>query len=91
MQQRPDLFGQEQAEFRFKLKYGQQLLRHMNYQTKLEMKRLWRVMGGMSYNYFYVTPALIYCSRFWTTTWSTTRSTDPGGSDSGPGTTPPAS
>ena len=26
----------------------------MNYQTKLEMKRLWRVMGSMSYNYFYV-------------------------------------
>jgi hypothetical protein len=25
----------------------------MNYQTKLEMRRLWRQMGGMSYNYFY--------------------------------------
>ena len=25
----------------------------MNYQTKLEMRRLWRQMGGLSYNYFY--------------------------------------
>ena len=25
----------------------------MNYQTKLEMRRLWRIMGGMSYQYFY--------------------------------------
>ena len=36
-----------------KLKYGQQLIRHMNYQTKLEMRRLWRTMGGLSYQYFY--------------------------------------
>ena len=47
------MFGQEQHEFAIKLKYGQQLIRHMNYQTKLEMRRLWRQMGGMSYNYFY--------------------------------------
>ena len=53
MQQRPDLYGQERAEFTMKLKYGQQLIRHMNYQTKLEMRRLWRQMGGMSYQYFY--------------------------------------
>ena len=51
--QRPDLYGQEQHEFQLKLKYGQQLLRQMNYQTKLEMRRLWRTMGGMSYQYFY--------------------------------------
>ncbi len=51
--QRPDLVGQEQIEFRMKLKYGQQLLRQMNYQTKLEMRRLWRTMGGLSYQYFY--------------------------------------
>ena len=25
----------------------------MNYQTKLEMRRLWRQLGGLSYNYFY--------------------------------------
>ena len=25
----------------------------MNYQTKLEMRRLWRSMGQMSYQYFY--------------------------------------
>ena len=25
----------------------------MNYQTKLEMRRLWRTMGGLSYQYFY--------------------------------------
>ncbi len=36
-----------------KFKYGQQLLRQMNYQTKLEMRRLWRSMGGLSYQYFY--------------------------------------
>ena len=36
-----------------KLKYGQQLLRQMNYQTKLEMRRLWRQMGGLSFQYFY--------------------------------------
>ena len=53
MQQRPDLFGQEKTEFAIKLKFGQQLIRQMNYQTKLEMRRLWRQMGGMSYNYFY--------------------------------------
>ncbi len=52
-EQRPDLHGQEQHEFRMKLKYGQQLLRHMNYQTKLEMRRLQRTMGNMSYQYFY--------------------------------------
>ena len=52
-EQRPDLFGQEQHEFKLKLKFGQQLLRHMNYQTKLEMRRLWRSMGQMSYQYFY--------------------------------------
>lgn len=51
--QRPDLYGQEQHEFKIKLKYGQQLLRQMNYQTKLEMRRLWRTMGSMSYQYFY--------------------------------------
>eukprot|EP00347_Sterkiella_histriomuscorum_P019105 403342929 len=50
--QRPDLFGQEQREFKMKLKYGQQLLRQMNYQTKIEMRRLWRTMGGMSFQYF---------------------------------------
>ena len=52
-EQRPDLWGQEQHEFKMKLKYGQQLLRQMNYQTKLEMRRLWRTMGGLSYQYFY--------------------------------------
>ena len=52
-QQRPDLFGQEKKEFGMKLKYGQQLIRQMNYQTKLEMRRLQRQMGGMSYLYFY--------------------------------------
>ena len=36
-----------------KLKYGQQLIRQMNSQTKLEMKRLQRSMGQMSYLYFY--------------------------------------
>ena len=36
-----------------KLKYGQQLIRQMNYQTKLEMRRLWRQMGGLSFQYFY--------------------------------------
>ena len=36
-----------------KLKYGQQLIRQMNYQTKLEMRRLQRQMGGMAYLYFY--------------------------------------
>ena len=36
-----------------KLKFGQQLIRQMNYQTKLEMRRLWRQMGPMSFNYFY--------------------------------------
>ena len=51
--QRPDLFGQEKVEFDLKLKLGQQLIRQMNYQTKLEMRRLWRSMNGMSYNYFY--------------------------------------
>ena len=51
--QRPDLFGQEKREFQIKLKLGQQLIRQMNYQTKLEMRRLWRSMGGLSYNYFY--------------------------------------
>jgi hypothetical protein len=30
-EQRPDLYGQEQHEFKMKLKYGQQLLRQMNY------------------------------------------------------------
>ena len=25
----------------------------MNYQTKLEMRRLWRIMGGSSFQYFY--------------------------------------
>ena len=35
-----------------KLKYGQQLIRQMNYMTKVEMRRLWRSMNGMSYNYF---------------------------------------
>ena len=25
----------------------------MNYQTKLEMRRLWRQLGGLSYSYFY--------------------------------------
>ena len=53
MQQRPDLFGQEQREFSIKLKHGQTLIRQMNYQTKLEMRRLWRQMGGLSYQYFY--------------------------------------
>ena len=48
-EQRPDLLGQEQHEFKMKLKYGQQLLRQMNYQTKLEMRRLWRTMGGLSF------------------------------------------
>ncbi len=52
-EQRPDLYGQELVEFKNKLKYGQQLLRQMNYQTKLEMRRLWRIMGPMSYQYFY--------------------------------------
>ena len=47
------MFGQEKTEFQIKLKLGQQLIRQMNYQTKLEMRRLWRQMGGMSYNYFY--------------------------------------
>ena len=36
-----------------KLKYGQQLSRQMNYQTKLEIRRLQRQMGGLSYLYFY--------------------------------------
>ena len=53
MQQRPDLYGQQRKEFQMKLKYGQQLIRQMNYQTKLEMRRLWRQFGGMSYQYFY--------------------------------------
>ena len=52
-EQRPDLYGQELHEFKMKFKYGQQLLRQMNYQTKLEMRRLWRSMGGLSYQYFY--------------------------------------
>jgi len=30
-EQRPYLYGQERAEFQMKLKYGQQLIRHMNY------------------------------------------------------------
>ena len=29
------------------------MIRYMNYQTKLEMRRLWRSMGTCSYNYFY--------------------------------------
>ena len=36
-----------------KLKHGQQLMRQMNYQTKLEMRRLQRTMGNLSYQYFY--------------------------------------
>ena len=36
-----------------KLKFGQQLIRQMNYQTKLEMRRLWRQLGPMSFQYFY--------------------------------------
>ena len=51
--QRPDLYGNEQAEFAWKLRFGQQLIRQMNYQTKLEMRRLWRQMGPMSFQYFY--------------------------------------
>ena len=51
--QRPDLFGQEDVEWRMKLKYGQQLIRQMNMQTKNEMKRLQRTMGSLSYLYFY--------------------------------------
>ena len=51
--QRPDLVGQEAQEFQWKLRFGQQLIRHMNYQSKLEMRRLFRQMGQMSYLYFY--------------------------------------
>ena len=29
------------------------MIRHMNYQTKLELRRLWRTMGPMSFQYFY--------------------------------------
>ena len=36
-----------------KLKYGQQLIRQMNCQSKLEMRRLWRTMGQSSFMYFY--------------------------------------
>ena len=36
-----------------KLKYGQYLIKEMQKQTKLEMKRLWRSMNQMSYLYFY--------------------------------------
>ncbi|CDW81323.1 UNKNOWN [Stylonychia lemnae] len=51
-EQRPDLSGEELFEFRLKLKIGSQFLRQMNYQTKLEMRRLWRTMGGMSFQYY---------------------------------------
>ena len=36
-----------------KLRFGHQLIRQMQYQTKIEMRRLWRQMGQMSYQYFY--------------------------------------
>ena len=51
--QRPDLYGMEKEDFEMKLKYGQQLIRQMNYQTKIEIRRLYRIMGGTSYLYFY--------------------------------------
>ena len=51
--QRPDLTGAQAAEFEWKLRFGQQMIRYMNYQTKLEMRRLWTQMGQMSYLYFY--------------------------------------
>uniref|UniRef100_A0A7S3CSD0 Uncharacterized protein n=1 Tax=Strombidium rassoulzadegani TaxID=1082188 RepID=A0A7S3CSD0_9SPIT len=51
--QRPDLVGAELEDFKIKLRFGYQLLRQMNYQTKLEMRRLERSMGQMSYLYFY--------------------------------------
>ena len=40
-------------EFDWKLRVGQQMIRYMNYATKLELKRLWRQMGPLSYQYFY--------------------------------------
>ena len=51
--QRPDLYGIEKKDFQMKLKYGQYLIKEMQRQNKLEMKRLWRIMNHMSYNYFY--------------------------------------
>ena len=51
--QRPDLYGVEREDFEVKLKYGQQLIRQMNYQTKIELRRLYRTMSGLSYMYSY--------------------------------------
>ena len=36
-----------------KLKYGQYLIKEMQKQNKSEMKRLWRSMGHLSFQYFY--------------------------------------
>ena len=52
--QRPDIVGEEALNWDRKLRLGQSLLRQMTYQSKLELKRLWRSMGNLSYLYFYV-------------------------------------
>ena len=51
--QRPDLFMQEQLDFNEKLLMGQRLLRFMMVATRMELTRLGRQMGHLSFNYFY--------------------------------------
>jgi len=51
--QRPDLFGYDKEDFREKQRFAQCYARHILYQNKLEIKRLWKAMGPISFPYFY--------------------------------------
>jgi len=51
--QRPDLFGFERDDFKEKQRFAQCYARHILYQNRLEIKRLWKAMGPISFPYFY--------------------------------------
>ena len=49
--QRPDLQGNDQAQWFSDFRDGQAYLRSMMYMNKMEMRRLWRILGANSYMY----------------------------------------
>lgn len=50
--QRPDYFGTDRSEFKENVKRGQILATSIMFQSRQEMRRLWRTMGGQGFQYY---------------------------------------